>query len=45
MALELISFYLVALKIKLMVRRSANQLVEQGILPRKYNFKIKKKFF
>ena len=25
----------IALKIKLMVRRSANQLVEQGILPRK----------
>lgn len=28
----------IALKIKLMVRRSANQLVEQGILPRKLIF-------
>lgn len=28
------SFFIAALKVKLLVRRSANQLVEQNILPR-----------
>lgn len=35
------SFFIAALKVKLLVRRSANQLVEQNILPRneqKFNY-------
>ena len=35
--MTLINYLFSALKVKLMVRRSVNQLVEQGIMPRKKN--------
>lgn len=36
--MTLIDYLFSALKVKLMVRRSVNQLVEQGIMPRKSNY-------